>query len=91
MALALLKDADHFTFANNVNATISEYSVAWMKRFLDNDTRYDQFLCRLRATRTSRPSRTLVRCSNTERVRRRRWRPPRGVAATDARVPVRAL
>ncbi len=52
MALALLKDADHFTFANNVNATISEYSVAWMKRFLDNDTRYDQFLCRLRATRT---------------------------------------
>ncbi|HWE89507.1 MAG TPA: alpha/beta hydrolase [Pseudonocardiaceae bacterium] len=25
--------------------TIAKYAISWMKRFLDNDTRYDQFLC----------------------------------------------
>jgi hypothetical protein len=44
-ALVVLEDADHFTFANNFNAAIAEYSIAWMKRFLDSGTRYDQFLC----------------------------------------------
>ncbi|SDI97094.1 Platelet-activating factor acetylhydrolase, isoform II [Actinokineospora alba] len=27
------------------NVTIAKYSIAWLKRFVDNDTRYDQFLC----------------------------------------------
>ena len=39
-----LKDADHFTFASP-NTTVAEYSIVWLKRFVDNDTRYDQFIC----------------------------------------------
>jgi predicted dienelactone hydrolase len=27
------------------NTTIAKYSLSWLKRFIDNDTRYDQFLC----------------------------------------------
>jgi dienelactone hydrolase len=27
------------------NTTIAKYSIAWLKRFVDNDIRYDQFLC----------------------------------------------
>jgi hypothetical protein len=27
------------------NTTIAKYSISWLKRFIDNDTRYDQFLC----------------------------------------------
>jgi dienelactone hydrolase len=30
---------------NSTNATISRFSISWLKRFVDNDTRYDQFLC----------------------------------------------
>lgn len=30
---------------NSDNAPTSRVSVAWLKRFVDNDTRYDQFLC----------------------------------------------
>ncbi|MER6355587.1 hypothetical protein ABT186_28175 [Streptomyces sp. NPDC001634] len=43
-AFVELKGADHFTFASP-NTTVAEYSIAWLKRFVDNDTRYDQFLC----------------------------------------------
>ncbi|KFF95496.1 dienelactone hydrolase family protein [Streptomyces europaeiscabiei] len=43
-AFVNLKNADHFTFAK-ANTTIAKYSVSWLKRFVDNDTRYDQFLC----------------------------------------------
>ena len=25
--------------------TIAKYSISWLKRFVDNDTRYEQFLC----------------------------------------------
>ena len=25
--------------------TIAKYSISWLKRFIDNDTRYEQFLC----------------------------------------------
>ncbi|HLU95563.1 MAG TPA: alpha/beta hydrolase, partial [Thermobifida alba] len=33
-------------FAPNItNKTIGMYSVAWLKRFVDEDTRYTQFLC----------------------------------------------
>ncbi|MFJ9244926.1 dienelactone hydrolase family protein [Streptomyces sp. NPDC101776] len=43
-AFVELRNADHFTFASP-NTTVAEYSIAWLKRFVDNDTRYDQFLC----------------------------------------------
>ncbi|URN17303.1 MULTISPECIES: dienelactone hydrolase family protein [Streptomyces] len=29
------------------NTTIAKYSTAWLKRFIDDDTRYEQFLCPL--------------------------------------------
>ena len=25
--------------------TIAKYSISWLKRFVDDDTRYEQFLC----------------------------------------------
>jgi dienelactone hydrolase len=43
-SLIVLKDTDHFTFTDP-NTTIAQYSISWLKRFVDNDTRYDQFLC----------------------------------------------
>ncbi|XRQ06706.1 alpha/beta hydrolase family protein [Actinomadura welshii] len=39
-----LRNAGHMTF-NSPDATIAKYSIAWMKRFVDDDTRYEQFLC----------------------------------------------
>nr|WP_184689990.1 dienelactone hydrolase family protein [Micromonospora echinospora] len=27
------------------NVTVAKYSISWLKRFVDDDTRYDQFLC----------------------------------------------
>ncbi|MER5884854.1 alpha/beta hydrolase [Streptomyces sp. NPDC001941] len=41
-----LNNATHFT-PNSSNTTIAKYSVAWLKRFVDDDTRYEQFLCPL--------------------------------------------
>ncbi|MFJ6794883.1 alpha/beta hydrolase family protein [Streptomyces sp. NPDC091268] len=41
-----LNNATHFT-PNTSDTTIGKYSVAWLKRFIDNDTRYEQFLCPL--------------------------------------------
>jgi predicted dienelactone hydrolase len=39
-----LAGASHFA-PNIPNSTISEFSIAWLKRFVDNDTRFEQFLC----------------------------------------------
>nr|8ETX_A Chain A, Polyethylene terephthalate hydrolase [synthetic construct] len=39
-----LNGASHFA-PNSSNTTIGKYSVSWLKRFVDNDTRYSQFLC----------------------------------------------
>jgi alpha-beta hydrolase superfamily lysophospholipase len=39
-----LNNASH-SVTNSANATTSRFTVAWLKRFVDNDTRYDQFLC----------------------------------------------
>jgi predicted dienelactone hydrolase len=39
-----LRGASHFT-PNSSNITIAKYSISWLKRFIDNDTRYEQFLC----------------------------------------------
>ena len=41
--------ASHFT-PNSSNTTIAKYSISWLKRFIDNDTRYEQFLCPLPST-----------------------------------------
>jgi alpha-beta hydrolase superfamily lysophospholipase len=39
-----LNNASHST-TNSDNPATSRYALAWLKRFVDNDTRYDQFLC----------------------------------------------
>ena len=39
-----LNNATHFT-PNSTSTPIGRYGVAWMKRFLDGDTRYSTFLC----------------------------------------------
>jgi predicted dienelactone hydrolase len=39
-----LNGASHFA-PNISNTTIAKYSISWLKRYIDNDTRYDQFLC----------------------------------------------
>ncbi|WP_433292920.1 alpha/beta hydrolase family protein [Actinoplanes sp. CA-030573] len=39
-----LAGASHFA-PNVPNTTIASTSVAWLKRFVDDDTRYEQFLC----------------------------------------------
>lgn len=44
-----LRGATHFT-PNSANTTIAKYSIAWLKRFIDDDTRYEQFLCPLPQT-----------------------------------------
>ncbi|MGA5798210.1 alpha/beta hydrolase [Streptomyces cellulosae] len=41
-----LNNATHFT-PNSSNTTIAKYSISWLKRFIDNDTRYEPFLCPL--------------------------------------------
>ncbi|WP_416969448.1 alpha/beta hydrolase [Streptomyces sp. 4F14] len=43
-AFVELRGADHFTFARP-HTTIAKYGIAWLKRFVDEDTRYTQFLC----------------------------------------------
>jgi predicted dienelactone hydrolase len=39
-----LRGASHFA-PNSPNTTIAKYTIAWLKRFVDDDTRYTQFLC----------------------------------------------
>lgn len=39
-----LDGASHFA-PNSSNTTIAKYSISWLKRFVDDDTRYEQFLC----------------------------------------------
>ncbi|GAA2082583.1 lipase [Actinomadura alba] len=39
-----LNNASHF-FPQSANTTMAKYMISWMKRFIDDDTRYDQFLC----------------------------------------------
>lgn len=39
-----LNNASHFA-PNSSNTTIAKYSITWLKRFIDNDTRYEQFIC----------------------------------------------
>lgn len=39
-----LNNAGH-SAPTSSNVTIAKYSISWLKRFIDNDTRYEQFLC----------------------------------------------
>ena len=39
-----LAGADH-SCPNSANTTIAKYVISWLKRFVDNDMRYQQFLC----------------------------------------------
>jgi predicted dienelactone hydrolase len=39
-----LNGASHF-FPQTTDTTTGKYMVAWLKRFVDDDTRYEQFLC----------------------------------------------
>lgn len=39
-----LNNASH-SFPNSPNTTMAKYMISWLKRFVDNDVRYDQFLC----------------------------------------------
>jgi len=39
-----LNNASHFA-PNSSNTTIAQYSISWLKRFVDDDVRYEQFLC----------------------------------------------
>jgi pimeloyl-ACP methyl ester carboxylesterase len=55
-----LNGANHFA-PTSTNSTISLYSLAWLKRFVDDDTRYDQFLCPPPAA----PSSTIEEYRNT--------------------------
>ncbi|GAB4001095.1 lipase [Glycomyces albus] len=41
-----LNAATHFA-PNTSDTTIAKYAVSWLKRFVDDDTRYEQFLCPL--------------------------------------------
>ncbi|MGK3203183.1 dienelactone hydrolase family protein [Amycolatopsis sp. MEPSY49] len=47
-AYLLLAGAGHMA-PTKPNTTIAEYSISWLKRFVDEDTRYEQFLCPLPA------------------------------------------
>ncbi|MFE7077184.1 alpha/beta hydrolase [Streptomyces sp. NPDC057620] len=46
-----LRGADH-NVALSSDVTIAKYSIAWLKRFVDEDVRYDKFLCPAPATNT---------------------------------------
>ena len=39
-----LNNASH-SAPTSANVTVAKYSISWLKRFIDNDTRYEQFLC----------------------------------------------
>ncbi|GAA4693776.1 cutinase (EC 3.1.1.74) [Promicromonospora umidemergens] len=47
-----LRGASHFAPSTN-NTTIAKYSISWLKRFVDDDLRYDQFLCPAPSTSTT--------------------------------------
>ena len=47
-----MRGGDHFTPIRENNTT-AKYALSWLKRFVDNDTRYDQFLCPAPAPNTA--------------------------------------
>ncbi|WP_326958609.1 bis(hydroxyethyl) terephthalate hydrolase [Amycolatopsis sp. NBC_01286] len=47
-----LRGASHFA-PNSANTTIAKYTLSWLKRFIDDDTRYERFLCPIPGTSTT--------------------------------------
>jgi len=47
-----LRGASHNT-TNSPNTTAARFAISWLKRFVDDDTRYDQFLCPTPQTNTN--------------------------------------
>jgi hypothetical protein len=47
-----LNNASHFA-PNSENTTIARFSISWLKRFVDDDVRYEQFRCPGPATGTA--------------------------------------
>jgi dienelactone hydrolase len=47
-----LRGASHNT-TNSPNTTTARFAISWLKRFIDDDTRYDQFLCPTPSTSTN--------------------------------------
>ena len=39
-----LRGASHFV-SNSSNTPTARQMIAWLKRYVDNDTRYEQFIC----------------------------------------------
>jgi cutinase len=39
-----LRGASHFA-SNSSNTTIARFMISWLKRYVDNDTRFEQFIC----------------------------------------------
>lgn len=39
-----LRGASHFV-SNSPDTTTAKYMISWLKRYVDNDTRYEQFIC----------------------------------------------
>nr|WP_228771450.1 dienelactone hydrolase family protein [Actinokineospora iranica] len=39
-----MNEADHFV-VNSATPTVGTFTVSWLKRFVDDDTRYEKFLC----------------------------------------------
>lgn len=40
-----VNNATHSAPTEGGSVTVAKYALSWLKRFIDNDTRYDQFLC----------------------------------------------
>ncbi len=85
-----LNGATHFA-PNSPDTTIAKYSIAWLKRFIDNDTRYEQFLCPL--PRRASPSRSTGATARTPPdphtflTRAARHGPPQAAAPVRGRRP----
>jgi dienelactone hydrolase len=47
-----LRGASHFV-ANTADATQAKFMIVWLKRYVDNDTRYEQFICPAPGTSTA--------------------------------------
>lgn len=40
-----VNNATHSAPTSGADVTVAKYALSWLKRFIDDDTRYDQFLC----------------------------------------------
>jgi triacylglycerol lipase len=91
-AYAELNNASHFA-PNSTNTPIGRYSVAWVKRFMDNDTRYEPLRklprCSSTTTTISRRSDRRIRPESHQPPKRRRWRSSKDCTRGAPRISVR--